>query len=98
MKKLKYRSNIAIILAILEFIDSKGMANMTQISTYANVSYTACKSKIEQLIETEMIQENRKKESVRYSLTEKGFDSLRKLRELTSFLTSFGLIDEEEKS
>ena len=44
-----------------------------------------------------MIQENRKKESVRYILTEKGFDSLRKLRELTSFLTSFGLIDDEEK-
>ncbi|MFQ5712125.1 MAG: winged helix-turn-helix domain-containing protein [Candidatus Geothermarchaeales archaeon] len=94
---MKYRSSISITLAILETIYEKKGANMTQISTHANVPHARLKVRLEELMESGLITGNPSNRGRRktYVLTEKGWKAYLKLRELAPFLSSLGLMPKE---
>jgi predicted transcriptional regulator len=83
-------------MAILETIHENGGANISQISTYANISYSRLKVKLDDLVKAGIVIEIDSDEGDRgYVLTDDGKEALIKLRELTGFLSSLGLIPKQ---
>lgn len=91
---MKYRPTISILQAILESVDGESGATISQISVDANVSHSRLQDKIEELLEADILEENpaERKGSSIYVLTPKGKQALLKIREFTSFLSSFGIL------
>ncbi len=86
-------------MAILETIHENGGANISQISTYANISYSRLKTKLDELVRAGIVSETETDPSGSrgYILTNEGMDALIKLRELTRFLSSLGLIPKQDE-
>ncbi|MFQ5951196.1 MAG: winged helix-turn-helix domain-containing protein [Candidatus Geothermarchaeales archaeon] len=95
---MKYRPTVSILLAILETIHSSKGANISQISTHANISHARLKVKLDEMASAGLVaQTNSPRESGRFfTLTDKGRQALFTLRELTSFLSSLGLLRQDE--
>jgi predicted transcriptional regulator len=94
---VKYRPTVSILLAILETIHEGRGANISQIATRANISHARLKIKLDDMMRAGLVEEsNSPREGVRmFELTAKGREALFTLQELTSFLSSLGLLPEE---
>ncbi len=89
---MKYRSDIVIILDILDAIGEEG-ALISHIATYANMPNPRVKEKLDVMIENGLVTEEIDKSGRRiYRLTDKGLETREKLRETVYMLKQLGLI------
>ena len=95
---MKYRPTVSILLAILETIHSGRGANISRISTRANISHARLRVKLDEMESAGLVaRANSPREGARFfTLTDKGRQALFTLRELTSFLSSLGLLPQDE--
>ena len=95
---MKYRATVSILLAILETMHRSEGTNISEISTRANISHARLKVKLDEMVSAGLVAEtNSPRDAVRlFILTERGRQALFTLRELTSFLSSLGLITQDE--
>ncbi len=91
----RYRPNVLIIQSILENIQSLDEANISQLVTHANIPHRRLKSKLEEMMEADLIDEMEMDGGKVYVLTERGRTALLKLRELTGYLLSVGIFPRE---
>ena len=89
------RSKMEIYLDILKVLAQNGPLKLTHMMYKANVNCCVLKDYVDFLIKQELIKEKTlKKEKISYTITEKGLDILRKIRELELILPCF----EEDKT
>jgi len=86
------RSRIDIIADMLSSIrDKNGEIKPTHLMYRSNLSHTQMKGYLDELIEKDFVRRS-KKESYEYIImTDRGFDFLKKLREMKEFERTFGL-------
>ncbi|MFA5796412.1 MAG: winged helix-turn-helix domain-containing protein [Candidatus Woesearchaeota archaeon] len=87
------RDRITIMNDMLEFIRSKGdKAKPTQVMYRANLSHAMLKEYLTELLEKQLITEQKSKDEKRtYSLTTKGFEFLKDYQQMRGFLESYDL-------
>ncbi len=91
MKK-KYRSRIQIIADILETIENEGgRSGVTRILYGANLSYDRLMKYLRELVEANLVKENRENNKTIYVLTEKGYRFLKEFRRIKEFANAFGI-------
>ena len=89
---MKYRSDIVIILDILDAIGEDG-ALISHIATYANMPNPRVKERLDVMIENGLVEEEIDKNGRKiYKLTKKGLETREKLRETVYMLKQLGLI------
>ncbi|NIO21601.1 MAG: hypothetical protein GTN76_12880 [Candidatus Aenigmarchaeota archaeon] len=90
-KPTKYRSELKILVDILNVIRQENEAGPTKILYKANLSYDRLVKYLEKLKSMELIVEFESK-SKSYALTEMGFEFLREFRKFEKFARAFGFI------
>ena len=94
---MRYRSDLLIILDILNSIDYDGVT-ISHISTYANMPNPRVRNKLDQMIKAGLVEEFRDKDGKRlYKLTPKGLKTRNRIRETVLFLKELGLISFRER-
>jgi len=88
---VKYRPDIVIILDILEAIGEEGSI-ISRIASYANMPIPRLREKLDIMIENGLIYEEDDNGRKVYRLTEKGIETMEKLRETVFMLRQLGLI------
>jgi predicted transcriptional regulator len=85
------RTRLEVIKDILEVIKSKnGKIKPTHILYKSNLSYQMMEDYLKELIEKDLIKEQRAKQGRTYILTEKGFSFLAEYGRIQAFTNSFG--------
>lgn len=85
------RTRLEVIKDILEVIKSKnGKIKPTHILYKSNLSYQMMEDYLKELIEKELIREQRTKQGRTYVLTDKGFAFLAEYGRIQAFTNSFG--------
>lgn len=86
------RTRLEVIKDILEVIKSKnGKIKPTHILYKSNLSYQMMEDYLKELMEKELIREQKTKQGRTYMLTDKGFDFLAEYGRIQAFTNSFGL-------
>jgi len=83
----KYRSQAGIVLDILEALAREGPLPPTRLMYSANLPYNRLKETLARLVEQGLVEETADK---RYTITEKGREALRVLRETRRLLENLG--------
>lgn len=87
----KKRSRLEVIRDILSTIQKKKEVKPTHIMYKSNLSHNMMQDYLKELLEKELIKENKTEKSKTYSLTEKGIKYLDNYQHMVEFLESFGL-------
>ncbi len=91
---MKYRPDVVIILDILEAIGEEG-AIISRIASYANMPIPRLREKLDIMIENGLITEEEENGRRIYRLTDKGIETMEKLRETVYMLRQLGLIPKD---
>ena len=92
---MKYRSDLVILLDILNAIDEEGSL-ISHIASYANMPHPRVKEKLKTMIENGLIIEEEDEEGRRiYKITQKGIEVRRRIRETVYMLRELGLLTSE---
>jgi predicted transcriptional regulator len=87
----KKRTRLEVIKDILEVIKAKnGKIKPTHILYKSNLSYQMMEDYLDELIEKELIREQKAKQGRTYMLTDKGFEFLSEYGKIQAFTNSFG--------
>lgn len=87
----KKRTRLEVIRDILEVIKAKnGRIKPTHILYKSNLSYQMMEDYLSELIEKELIREQKTKNGRTYILTDKGFAFLAEYHRIKDFTSSFG--------
>lgn len=87
----KYRSNLSIIVDILNAIKEEGRIGKSRIMQKANLSYDRLEPRIRELLRRGLIEEVVDENKILYQLTEKGYTFLNEYQKMKAFLDAFGL-------
>jgi len=92
---LKYRSDLVILLDILNAIDEEGSL-ISHIASYANMPHPRVKEKLRAMIENGLIVEEKDEEGRKiYKITQKGIEVRRRIKETVYMLRELGLLTSE---
>lgn len=90
---MKYRSDLVILLDILEAINDDGSL-ISHIATYANMPHPRVKEKLDVMIKNGLIYEEVDDEGRRvYRLTQKGRLLRERIKEIVIMLSEIGLLE-----
>ena len=83
MSKQRYRSEIGIVLDILNLLESGGQDGVivSAISRMANVSYNSVNQRCQKLVDVDLITHERNGKRCKYTITEKGIKFASVLRQ-----------------
>jgi predicted transcriptional regulator len=86
IQKPKYRSELGIILDILDLLSSEGQNGVivSTISRIANVSYNSVNERCQKLVDGGLVRSVKNRKNHRYIITESGIEFLVKLRQFTN--------------
>lgn len=90
-QKKKYRSRVGIILDILESIHELEQATITDIITFANISYKRLKWILDNLEEKGYVDSIEDKNKKIYVLKPKGYKLMNELRKIRELINDLGL-------
>ncbi|MFQ5870713.1 MAG: winged helix-turn-helix domain-containing protein [Candidatus Geothermarchaeales archaeon] len=80
-----------IVLSILEALHSHDDLNISQLMRLSNLSHRRLKGRIQEMVDSGLVQSHNSSEGTFYSLTGSGRMVLKKTRQLVSSLSSLGL-------
>jgi predicted transcriptional regulator len=93
IQKPKYRSELGIILDILDLLSSGGQNGIivSVISRIANVSYNSVNERCQKLVGGGLVRSVKNRKNHRYIITENGIEFLAKLRQFTNEIKSMNI-------
>lgn len=93
---MKYRSDLVILLDILEAIDEDGSL-ISHIASHANMPHPRVKEKLDIMVKNGLITEEIDDEGKRiYKITRKGIEVRRRIKEIVYMLKELGLLKRED--
>lgn len=93
ISKPKYRSELGIVLEILDLLASRGRQGIivSAIARIANVSYNSVNEICQKLVDGELVILFKDKNKCRYIITEKGIAFLTELRQFANLIQSLNI-------
>jgi len=93
IQKPKYRSELGIILDILDLLSSEGQNGVivSTISRIANVSYNSVNERCQKLVDGGLVRSIKNRKNHRYIITEDGIEFLVKLRQFTNQIKAMNI-------
>jgi predicted transcriptional regulator len=93
IQKPKYRSELGIVLDILDLLSSEGQNGVivSTISRIANVSYNSVNERCQKLVSGGLVRSVKNKKNHRYIITEDGMEFLANLRQFTDRIKAMNI-------
>jgi predicted transcriptional regulator len=93
IQKPKYRSELGIVLDILDLLSSEGQNGVivSTISRIANVSYNSVNERCLKMVSGGLVRSVKNKKNHRYIITEDGMEFLANLRQFTDRIKAMNI-------